>query len=979
LTCRNCEGKDRGSYEADPPELARRIADVRADVEFLRSAMEHWGGNSAEMAKARADIRDAAAAQALQATRIDDLAATVSALREDMDGLNRLVHSTADQSRLDEEKRTTEFGDFMNGVRAEVATLAARVSNSEELNRSRIEDRANELQGFIRSVDAEQAKGVTDLQVWRTRVDARLEEVALRAQDGDNALRHARRIDRALEDHRNSQKSAHQVLQDSLQTDMTSLLEKQALLSSELHRQMLNVTDRLTQTNEDLDVRLLPELTALRAEVASCRGWAAQRIDQCDEERRAAVEDLRASAAQELSAEAARLGARCDGLADDLLRAWAEFRDADEAIRSEASATSVRLERGLTECRAWAAEHVQAEYGRMVETFRGETESLHDVLACERQELEGLRSALARAEHRLDADCSAQREKLDAVSTNLCAAEQRLRADGVATSARLEDVAQTLARAEGRFAAEDVAMHERLSTAIAYRTQIEEQLAKRIESVSACLAAADSRLSCEDAAIKERLSAMSEEHLRTVAKQAEDTSLVQEGLGALAAEMEKAEARLVREGAVMRDRHERLAADVAELGGRRLPDLRTELLESDERLAMSHASLEQRLAAEGAAARERDEGLATTLRSTEAQLADQAAGLRERVEALAMHLSGLDHSFATRAAALAEQITAAREQAVAGDARLATEAEEAGKRLAGLAEELGRTSARLDATDAASVARSEAARQALDAVEQRLAGEDRVTKARLQALSNSVLSLDSRCSTGQQQCLQGIEGQAVSLTAVEGKLRSEIATVQGNVDAFRALTASAQGKLGAEDATLREKLERLAKDLQTAEGRMGRDLAASKAAVEQRFKEDIAWLLAMVQHSQGNVEKLAGAFRSLGSSHERCQSEFEMLENVVRGVEVRTWPWRTGVDHQGLNTLRNASPPPRKSPTPQRPSTARNGKGPPHRRLADSPLPSAKLGGSTRAVDSPPLAALRAVCNSPVPHSTDRGGEADGM
>jgi len=92
------------------------------------------------------------------------------------------------------------------------------------------------------------------------------------------------------------------------------------------------------------------------------------------------------------------------------------------------------------------------------------------------------------------------------------------------------------------------------------------------------------------------------------------------------------------------------------------------------------------------------------------------------------------------------------------------------------------------------------------------------------------------------------------------------------------------------------------------ETRLGAADSETRNRFEDRLKEEVSWLLAVVKPLQQSIEKLGWGFHDLGHSQIRCSLEFDMLEQVVKEVECRTLPWRSGLSRESLAVARLVQP-----------------------------------------------------------------------
>lgn len=111
-----------------------------------------------------------------------------------------------------------------------------------------------------------------------------------------------------------------------------------------------------------------------------------------------------------------------------------------------------------------------------------------------------------------------------------------------------------------------------------------------------------------------------------------------------------------------------------------------------------------------------------------------------------------------------------------------------------------------------------------------------------------------------------------------------------------------------EEASLREKMESFTVALAGVETRFGAADCETRNRFEDRLKEEVSWLLAVVRPLQQSIEKLGWGFHDLGHTQIRCSQEFDMLEQVVKEVECRTYPWRSGLSRDSLAAARLVQP-----------------------------------------------------------------------
>merc|ERR1712129_35225 len=112
----------------------------------------------------------------------------------------------------------------------------------------------------------------------------------------------------------------------------------------------------------------------------------------------------------------------------------------------------------------------------------------------------------------------------------------------------------------------------------------------------------------------------------------------------------------------------------------------------------------------------------------------------------------------------------------------------------------------------------------------------------------------------------------------------------------------------AEEASMKQRVTGLASSLSSAESRLSAADTETRSRIEERVKEEVAWVLAVVKPLHQSIDKLAWGFHDLGMSHVKCSLEFDILEQVVKEVESRAMPWRSGLNGESLRQARMALP-----------------------------------------------------------------------
>eukprot|EP00418_Pyrodinium_bahamense_P044690 CAMPEP_0179196852 /NCGR_PEP_ID=MMETSP0796-20121207/97890_1 /TAXON_ID=73915 /ORGANISM="Pyrodinium bahamense, Strain pbaha01" /LENGTH=884 /DNA_ID=CAMNT_0020901269 /DNA_START=76 /DNA_END=2731 /DNA_ORIENTATION=+ len=766
-------------------------------------------------------------------------------------------HSEAELRELNRlvERVGGRLHDLLGEARAETARLQENLSKGLDESRQHVEGRMQELRGLVCASELEQGKSAKqaqqEMQAWQAHAEQRLSNL-------DNGLANA--MAEALR--------CGETMREDLRKACEEMKERDGLLEASqrgaheaLHGEAKALSDKQTRCASELH-RLVrgigQKVDASRDHHVGLEEKISKVHDQLVEEHESISSHLQACLSKAV-AEASEARAAMEQRLGVELATWtaepAALASAEERLSKEDAATRERLEAEIAAVRSWSSEHLDTEAGKLaklITELSSEVKSLAIRLTNQEEKSAALSAALKGTEERLSSEDAANRERVATLATSLSGAESRLAGENAVTREQLSALSTSLATAESRLRNEDAITREQMDTISAENSRGQRELSKRLEVLAASLAGTESRLTGEDAAARERLEALSATLAGTEKRLSSEDAEIKKQVDRLATSLSSCEARLGSEDATLRERLDALAA------------------------ALSGA--ESRLNREDASARERLEMLGATLTSLEGRCGSSEAALRQRLEALSSESRwGRDHA-------------AARKQ------------------LESLSSGLTSVESRLASEDAFLRARVEALSTAFDTAETRRGTEEAATRERLESLGSSLASAESRLGREGAVTRDRLELLAGSLTTAENRLAGESSGLKKQLEALTSTVSRTENQSGSDIAVAREKLEALGTALDGAEKRLAAEDVAIRERIEERVKEEVSWILSLVKPIQQSIDKLAWGFHDLGCSHVRCSREFEVLEQVIKDVEVRVLPWRSGLDRETLRMARLVQP-----------------------------------------------------------------------
>mmetsp|Transcript_10459 Transcript_10459/g.22782 ORF Transcript_10459/g.22782 Transcript_10459/m.22782 type:complete len:489 (-) Transcript_10459:77-1543(-) len=393
----------------------------------------------------------------------------------------------------------------------------------------------------------------------------------------------------------------------------------------------------------------------------------------------------------------------------------------------------------------------------------------------------------------------------------------------------------------------------------------------------------------------------------------------------------KQEMELVNEDRAQRVRCEDLSQRIFEVVARqaeaestqkqRTDDLSKELEGLENRLSGHRTEISNRfeavqglLRAEAEARSKEDSSLRAKLDAAGVAMRDMGARQAEENEAFQLRLSSFATTMQTIKAEAKQELAlqSERHDVLAGQLTRATERsvsshESSKRKIEALSITVSEQGASFKAEQTATTDRFDTLRKAHDHLESRVVKEWRLIHEKSKVISEELSTLKERHGTQHTQFLTDLQSLNTALASCEARLRNEDTKLQ---EQLKELSVEASGQFAAlsgTDARLTEKLALLSQDCVKSERRTQVEISDLRIQTQQKLKEDITWLLAMVQHSQANVDSLAYGFKNLGMSHEQCKRDFSLLGEVVHNVEVKTSPWRAGTGDKHLKAMRCAS------------------------------------------------------------------------
>jgi len=876
--------------QPDMDALNWKVHKVHTDMDFVRTSM---GG---ELSKVHQGLQDARVTADNHETELAQLWRASKQAEAELRELNRLVETVG-----------SKLHSMVSETKADTSRLQESLARSLDEGHLAVEGRLQELHKLVSAGDLEQGRAmkqaVQEAQAWQANAELRLASITdalararTEASMSTQALREElRRSFEEVQERDLLAQASHKGVQDSLHSEARSLAEKQAHCASELHRLVRGLG---TQVNEGHEQQL-----ALERALARTGGEFAEQQKALAEELHLALAQMKQEAGDSRETLRIRMDEQISVLDERVCRhgedcrAWRPaLAEAEGRLAKEDRLMRDLLEAEIAKCRSWSSERLQEEVSKLskqIAEVSTQIAPLDARVASEEERSAALSKALGEAEARLSKEDAAAREKLAELTTALSRAEARLSNEDALTREQLSAVSSTLEKTEAHLRGEDALTREQIDSLSAEQARSHREFSKRLEALGAQLAGAESRLAGEDSTTRERLDGVSATLKGTDQRLSSEGLEVRKQVDQLSSSIAAGEAALRRETAVLRERLDGLQEAITAAEGRltREDNAARERVES---LAVNMTNVENRLSMCDAATRQRVEALATEQASAEARINRDVAARSRQLDSLGAHVVGMEN--------------------------------------------------KLLSEDAFLRARVEALTTTFDGAEARRSSEESVTRERLEGLATGLASAEGRLGRDGAVQRDRLEQLSAALSTAESRFGGEHATAQKKLEALGKLLASHENKSGTELTALHERLEALGSTLAAVESRMATEDAALRERTEERIKEEVSWMVSLVKPIQQSIDKLAWGFHDLGCSHVRCAREFEVLEQVVKDVEIRVLPWRSGLDGDTLRYARLVQPPTARSlqdasVTPSRPRSIMDGMPGGGKMLTNSPLP----------------------------------------
>jgi len=649
-----------------------------------------------------------------------------------------------------------------------------------------------------------------------------------------------------------------------------TMRQKHELFASELHEQINNLV-RQTDWNQEQMRQVDKDLASAKEQTTLCQNKAAEQIKDGFALARSVKEAQQAQETLErrLTAEAGNLGDRIFATGEECQRFAATLESHAVRVSCEVARMQERISEGLTQCRIWNDQRLGAELDRIMNEvstkIQSELPPLHAKLDSVKHQTVAAEKALATTESRINEEGASTREQLEVLSSGLAGIESQQKQQDVATKHELAMITDTLAQIKHQMIGEGRVVHERLDAISLAHTKASDTYRERLSLLSDNIVEVGNRLDQEREIrcrqINESTAALSSTEERLLG----ELSAIRQQLDAQGTALSVKAALLTSTDAALQSRLDAFSEKWSSTEG----CLRSEHAATREKVetqATHIGDIRSQSADISATARSQFENIKAAQANVEAQMLAKDVVVQTRLDTLAMALADSECRFGAEDAA-------ARQRLDSLDVRIEAETVERSR------------------DDSSLRMRLDSAMLVLASCEARLDRDASVQKVRFESLSSSLEGTDSRLKDKDSKDIVRLD----ELTADISRLGSQVAR---------------------EEASLREKIETVTVALAGMETRLGAADSETRNRFEDRLKEEVSWLLAVVKPLQQSIEKLGWGFHDLGHSQIRCSLEFDMLEQVVKEVECRTLPWRSGLSRDSLAAARLVQPRSPQIPTP---------------------------------------------------------------
>ncbi|CAK0802144.1 unnamed protein product [Prorocentrum cordatum] len=362
-----------------------------------------------------------------QASEVAQLRATAQAHATELEDMRTHRSASRDWAQLAQasgekaDRANESIRELVDRLRSEHQAEAARLRDAAEEGRALLDSRAAELQGFIRSVDREQAQGLEKARAWQAEADSRMsrlaEELGHAASEWRTDLQACRRalegqLAVGLRETREEHRSAH----GAALAEVAEVDRRGAACAAELHRLHVAAEKRTglarigVESSREERLGDLDELAKATARLD--RALPLELEKSAGELRRLQAEASAALSGEIRSLETSFFG-RCQSLEQQLSRGveLAQRADGLDACGDE-------LRRGLASASREAADRARADQeaaaAQLEETASCVHQRLDDLAAVmeesRQQAQDDAARALAEAEARLERRCAEAEE-----------------------------------------------------------------------------------------------------------------------------------------------------------------------------------------------------------------------------------------------------------------------------------------------------------------------------------------------------------------------------------------------------------------------------------------------------------------------------------------------------------------------------------------------------------------------------------------
>eukprot|EP00928_Gymnodinium_smaydae_P003683 TRINITY_DN11300_c0_g1_i2.p1 TRINITY_DN11300_c0_g1~~TRINITY_DN11300_c0_g1_i2.p1 ORF type:complete len:885 (+),score=222.62 TRINITY_DN11300_c0_g1_i2:106-2760(+) len=740
-------------------------------------------------------------------------------------------------------------------TRSEVSQLRRELSSGLDAGNALLQRTADEVRHFLRTSQAQQEKRLQDaldgIALWQREAEGRLEKLgemegscAAVAEQSRMACTDVGRVQEQLANFARDASARQRRLEEG-QQELREALARSATELSETFAGQLRAQDLRVLELETESQATATVLERLNSEVSQLRAESEAWL-----ERR--MVELEASLGERVSEEVRQGSAAVERRLADM---FAELEQRVSRELDPVHSVALRTWLGNFEARnaarfSSAASTVKADLGDlrkwMTQYVVSEVGRSATIVGSKAED------ALESAERRRDIESSQTMDRVSSLADGLVAVETLIKTESGNLRRDVQRLTANINTLAAKQSGDFNQTHESLSEMAAVQSRTDALQDKRFEDLVTKVCDVDHRLGLSEDASENSLKALSLEHDASTAQLAAESAADRRYTKAVVGELESADLAL-REGVAAAD--ERLTE-----------------------LASSEAGARAALAAESASAAAKCEALAQSLARAEAREVAGSTRASERVAQLA-----------------AEQSKYGGGLAVAQDAlcRLGREVESA------------------EATAAITRERSDEATEALSS---ELASETAVVKDNTREVERRVARLNSSLSAFEKaQRLQdeSFVAEFSSQTDALSRTDEHIQELERKGEALRkeampAIASCEQRMAGNENAT-RELFTKLSARVSGLEAIKEKEDASwvEHEYFEACMKKQFTWVMNMLQPLHVAIDKLTGGLGELGASHESSCREYETLDQVVRALEVRTFPWRSGLGPSTLETVRN--------------------------------------------------------------------------